>query len=91
MTPEEIYKKAIRFYGHQSQMIQTCEECGELIMEISHFMRKKTTIYNLAGEVADVEIMCAQMRLLVGSEAVDRAKAAKLDRLQARLEREGIK
>ncbi len=64
-------------------MRQTIEECGELICALSHHLRGR--ISNVTEELADVEIMCQQLRLLIGDDAVDRAKAQKLDRLRERL------
>jgi hypothetical protein len=39
----------------------------------------------VAAEIASVEIMCSQLRLIVGSELVDIEKVEKLAELQARL------
>jgi len=41
----------------------------------------------LCGEIADVEIILAQLRKMVNSETVDLIKERKIDRLERRLEK----
>jgi NTP pyrophosphatase (non-canonical NTP hydrolase) len=81
----ELYQKALNKWGSRSQMLQTMEECAELIQALSHWMRNRNTLMELAEEVADAEIMCEQMRLVLGGAAVDAAKEDKLQRLARRL------
>ena len=86
-----LYDRAIKRWGGQAQLRMLQEECGELIVAVAHVLRKNKSLSTteLADEIADVEIMCEQARVLLGDEGsdlVDRAKDAKLRRLQARLE-----
>lgn len=79
-----VLKEAIRVYGPGAQREQLAEECAELIVAISHFRRGRIGHAELAEEMADVEIMIDQMRVLGGAE-IDAAKAKKIDRLAERL------
>lgn len=94
MTPtpintEELFAKALEQWGIEAQVATTMEECGELIAVLNrYFFRRNAAIEDLAGEIADVEIMCAQLRYLIGSLGsviVDRIKGEKLGRLAERL------
>jgi hypothetical protein len=77
-----IYRTALEFFGHEPQLRMVQEEAAELITAVSHFVRATAGAnYELAGEIADVEIMLEQARLLVGSDLVDRIKNEKLIRL----------
>lgn len=84
MNEEEIYDKAMQKWSFQSQMLVCMEECGELIQALSHDVRQKTEESNEAvcEELADVEIMLAQMRRVYGNKNVDAHKARKLARLE---------
>jgi NTP pyrophosphatase (non-canonical NTP hydrolase) len=64
------------------------EECAELILAIQHHRRNRNSLEAVAEEIADVEIMCGQLRLMVGNELVDKQKVAKLKRLSKRLDKE---
>ena len=79
----ELYRKAIENYGEAAQQIVAMEECSELIQAISKKLRGRET--NLEEEIADVEIMVEQMRLMSDSSLVDKIKEEKLQRLEQRL------
>jgi len=84
---EDIYKEAIEKYGNLSQMDMVVEECSELIQAVQKFKRGEDNRSNVLEEIADVEIMCAQARLIfdfTGHE-VDNVKAYKLERLKQRI------
>jgi phosphoribosyl-ATP pyrophosphohydrolase len=61
------------------------EEAAELIIALKNYKRNRGTEDDVCEEVADMEIMCAQMRLMFGSSRVDAIKAHKLDRLHKRV------
>lgn len=85
-TPSEstkLYKKVIQAYGKSAQMIVAMEECSELIQAISKKLRGRET--NVEEEIADVEIMLEQLRLMSDSSLVDKIKEEKLQRLEQRL------
>ena len=77
---QEIYKAAINHFGWTSQTDMAVEECAELILALQHFVRGKASIEDVVNEIADVEIMCGQLRLLF--LGVDEAKKKKLKRLE---------
>ena len=57
---------ALERWGEAAQAYQTIEECAELIVALNkHITRSSTseTLKNIVDEIADLEIMLAQMRL----------------------------
>lgn len=81
----EIYHKAIRNYGIYGQCDVCIEECSELIQAISKFKRGKN--HNVEEEVADLEIMLEQMRIMFDNKKIDDIKRKKINRLSRRLDR----
>ena len=73
-------------FGIESQFDMAIEECSELIMAICHYGRNKANKNDIASEIADVEIMCNQLRLIIGDEIVEQHKKYKLLRLRNMLE-----
>ena len=58
-------------------------ECGELIVALTQFfVQGKIDRAKVIDEIADVEIMCSQLRCLFSDVEVDKRKAEKLERLQ---------
>jgi NTP pyrophosphatase (non-canonical NTP hydrolase) len=82
----DIYTRAIHLWGPASQLRQLQEECGELIAEINRLVRGRSSLETLASEIADVEIMLEQARLIIDDKIVDEMKKRKLDRLVKRIE-----
>ena len=80
---EKLYREAIEKNGPLAQRIVAMEECSELIQAISKKLRGRET--NVEEEIADVEIMLEQMRLMSDSSLVDKIKEEKLQRLEHRL------
>jgi NTP pyrophosphatase (non-canonical NTP hydrolase) len=86
-----IYKEATEHFGVTTQMLQTIEECSELITAISHFRRKRNdAISNLKEEVADCYIMLRQMMCILDMHDNCEQVTSKLDRLKARIEFEKL-
>lgn len=57
--------KIIKHYGTEKQLDMVVEECAELIQAISKFKRKGVEcVDNLIEEIADVEIMLTQLKLI---------------------------
>lgn len=99
MTPKEIMKMAINTYGLQNQMIKTVEELSELSQAICKAVVRLNqpngatltddlkSVDNIFEEMADVEIMLAQCKMMFKCEdEVQDWKDKKLKRLQSRLE-----
>lgn len=83
MKEKEIYQKALELWGEDFQLQMVIEECSELITAICKYKRyvNDEFILEITEELADVEIMCGQMRLLFDNKLVDEIKNKKLERL----------
>lgn len=78
-----LYDRAIRVWGHDSQMAMAIEECAELIKAIQKHRRNgycDETAQSIIEEIADVEIMCGQLRRLFDAHEiqVEHVKSKKL-------------
>ena len=85
----DLYKRAFHKWGANDQLNMVIEECAELIHAISKYRRGKPN--SLLDEMADVEIMLEQMRVLVGEKdckIVDSIKMQKIARLNRRVNEE---
>jgi len=84
----DIYKKAIEKYGIKSQIIKTIEELSELQKELCKALAHNGNDQNIREEIADVEIMIEQMRIIfsISYEKIQIAKTVKIERLRRRLE-----
>ena len=80
---EKLYKNVIANFGKITQQIVAMEECGELIQAISKKLRGIES--NLEEEIADVEIMLEQLKLIADNKAIEEIKESKLKRLEKRL------
>lgn len=97
MTEEQ--KKKVReiaaHYGIKSQEQVAIEECAELIEAITKSNRRKdsakelvASISDIAGEIADVLIMCEQLAYLYGIEEVVKEQIEyKISRQLVRMEK----
>jgi hypothetical protein len=84
---KHLYQEAIDKWGADAQLDVAIEELSELIKEICKFKRGFDNGELLAEEVADVEIMCEQLRFIFDFDnKVDHFKNSKLKRLEQRLE-----
>lgn len=86
MNKEErikLYRQVIGNYGEAAQQIVAMEECSELIQAISKKLRGRET--NVEEEIADVEIMLDQLKLMCNESLVEEIKEIKLQRLKGRL------
>lgn len=86
MNEQELYIEAIRQWGAEAQLAMVVEECAELITAVLHCLRGRNA--NVPEEIADVEIMLGQLRLMFDPNLIDQHKTAKLKRLRKRLEME---
>ena len=65
----QIMQQALDQWGLNAQVGQTVEECAELIVALQKHVNRTPrtkTIENILDEIADVEMMLAQMRLALG-------------------------
>lgn len=88
----DLLLEIIETYGIEKQMMQCIEEMGELIVAINKYIRAgfdDTCIdayNNVIEEIADVQIMTEQMRLMFDGAAVDEVVVEKLERMRGRLD-----
>lgn len=85
-----ILEKAIRYYGRQHQQTKAVEELAELQTAILKSLDGRCDMKNIVEEIADVEIMLAQLKkmFLIKPEELDLIKAEKILRLKRRMELE---
>lgn len=87
MRPRDIYSAAVKKYGKEHQLIMCMEEMAELTKELSKNIRGSKNTTSISEEMADVEIMLEQLRVIFSNRSeVDTIKAEKLIRLADRLE-----
>ncbi|MDY5910611.1 MAG: hypothetical protein SPJ62_01075 [Inconstantimicrobium porci] len=78
-----ICNKAINSYGNASQKIKAIEEMGELIQAISKSLLDNKN--NVEEEIADVEIMLTQLKIMYNLSDVENWRNYKLNRLKDRV------
>lgn len=84
----EIIKEAVDTFGVSSQIDMAIEECAELIDALMKYRRERVGAQEVITEIADVQIMCAQLEFIFGGESriIDAERMRKMDRLRSRLE-----
>lgn len=98
MKKQMLYKKAVEYWGHRKQMRMVQEECAELILAVSHFLRQadrekkwdkdsEITMNAVIEETADVLNMAEQLRYMIGPKQVDKIRQVKLERVEAKLKK----
>jgi NTP pyrophosphatase (non-canonical NTP hydrolase) len=91
-TPKQLglLERAISKYGPIQQMDMVTEECAELIQAVCKLKRNTTlkAIENLHEEIADVEIMIEQLKIMYSCHGdVKRQVDRKMERLGERLQK----
>lgn len=80
------YEQALDHYGGEMQTMVCVEEMSELMKELSKHARGADNVRAIAEEIADVEIMLEQMKLLHGCARLATVyKDEKLERLKRRI------
>ena len=64
-TEHDIFRSAIDTYGSVMQITVAFEEMSELQKELCKYLRGRGSQENIAEEIADVEIMMEQMKMLL--------------------------
>lgn len=77
---KEICIQAIEVFGQANQLVVAMEECSELIQALSKFIRGVD--HNVEEEIADVEIMLEQLKIIFDIKEVERIRNEKLKRLR---------
>lgn len=83
----DTLRAAIAQFGEESQTNMLLEEMAELAVAVAHLRRGKATVNEVIGEIADVEVMLAQLKLIIpdGTDRVTWARDVKLKRLKRRI------
>jgi NTP pyrophosphatase (non-canonical NTP hydrolase) len=90
MKDEEILQEAINRYGEDAQIDMMIEEMSELTQALLKLRRNKFSsdpkyIIQVCEEMADVEIMTQQMRMIFNTAFIAKFKYEKIIRLKERL------
>jgi NTP pyrophosphatase (non-canonical NTP hydrolase) len=86
MSNKELYQRVCDKCGKDVQLTIVIEELSELAKEICKYKRGHYNLESIAEELADVEIMCEQLRFIFGFDyRVEEWKKAKLERLNERI------
>jgi NTP pyrophosphatase (non-canonical NTP hydrolase) len=87
MNETEVLARAISTFGHLMQIIVAVEEMSELTKELCKAIRGKADMEHIAEEIADVEVMLEQMKLIYNVyPSVEKWRARKVLRLAQRIE-----
>lgn len=82
---DPVAEKAVQFFGHSNQLAKSMEELGELISAIAKVVNGGSTA-DVIDEIADVQIMIRQLRIIYGKNLVDQQIDFKLNRLMKRMD-----
>ena len=82
-----VMQTALDQWGLAAQVGQTVEECAELIVALQKYINRypnAAALENIIDEMADVEMMLAQMRLAfnVGDDAFRKRIEGKFEKLR---------
>lgn len=82
---KRLYQDTIKKWGEKPQVEMAIEEMAELILALRHYDRGRISGQEVISEIADVQIMMAQLAVMYGEHRVEEAKAKKLARLAERV------
>ena len=83
----KVLQRALDTYGSLPQIVMVFEEMSELQKELCKYLRGKYSPANIAEEIADVEIMLEQMKMLYCcADDVRDGRRRKVARLKKRLD-----
>jgi len=91
-TDRAILKDALKFWGTDAQSMMLVEETGELLHALARSYRchseeeKAQRKAELVEEVADVQVMLDQFKLVLGEDAVHDKYVMKIARLRGKLQ-----
>lgn len=95
MEENKTLKDAVLKYGRDAQMDIVVEECSELIKAIMKFKRYGShnldtelhlgLIRDICEEIADVDIMIDQLKMIFSRQLIEEYKIEKIERLRKRM------
>ena len=87
ISEAEVLQRALDTYGSTLQIAMVFEEMSELQKELCKYLRGKCSPASIAEEIADVEIMLEQMKMLFCcTDDVRNERKRKVERLKERLD-----
>lgn len=87
ISEAEVLQRALDTYGSALQIVVMMEEMSELQKELCKDLRGRGSFEHIAEEIADVEIMLEQMKMLFGcTDDVRDWRRRKVERLKERLD-----
>lgn len=90
ISEAEVLQRALDTYGSTLQIAMVFEEMSELQKELCKYLRGKCSPASIAEEIADVEIMLEQMKMLFCcTDDVRNERKRKVERLKGRLGEHG--
>ena len=81
-----ICNKAINYYTPSRQIVQAIEELGELQQALARHLNGREN--NVEEEIADVEIMLTQLKIIFDLKKIENFRKYKLQRLEGRINNE---
>ena len=87
---DNLYKEALSTWGEEAQVKMAMEECAELIQVLVKYGRyiNGSTVEQIQGEIADVQIMLNQLKIVFGEDRISEIKLQKLEKVRRVLEGE---
>lgn len=90
ISEAEVLQRAMDTYGSLPQIVMVFEEMSELQKELCKYLRGRGSFEHIAEEIADVEIMLEQMKMLFCcTDDVRNERRRKVERLKDRLDKHG--
>lgn len=90
ISEAEVLQRALDTYGSLPQIVMVFEEMSELQKELCKYLRGKCSQASIAEEIADVEIMIDQTKMLFCcADEVRDVRRRKVERLKGRLSEHG--
>lgn len=87
ISETEVLQRALDTYGSVPQIAMVFEEMSELQKELCKYLRGRGSFEHIAEEIADVEIMLEQMKMLFCcADDVRNERRRKVERLKERLD-----
>ncbi len=84
-----LYKDCMDFWGERRQLRMLQEECSELILAVSHYIRERpNSIDNVIEEIGDVQLMINQFKEYFGEDKINEVIDYKSDYVRRALEKE---
>ncbi len=83
MSNEELYRKSLEHFGPERQLDKVQEEAAELILAVQKWKYNPSAANrdNMHEEIADLEIVIAQLKLFLAEPLIEKYRAEKLKRL----------